>query len=286
VSKATTSNELGKFLRARRERVRPAEVGLPPGTGLRRTPGLRREELAALAGISIDYYIRLEQGRETNPSGAVLEAIARALRLGHPEHTHLFQLANHAAHRQPCAPATHRMVGAGILQLLDAVRPSPAYVLSRTNDIHAANPEGLALLIGIDEWPVHRRNTIRYTFLHPAARALYMDWDKVVVDSVAHLRALLAVLPDDSELADLVDELTAESAEFAALWERYDVGQWRRGQKRFRHPEVGEVTLNAEVLHLAEGDQRLTIYQAAPGSRDHDAIRLLSAATSIADTRR
>jgi transcriptional regulator with XRE-family HTH domain len=281
VSKATTSNELGKFLRARRARLQPAEVGLPPGSGLRRTPGLRREELATIAGISIDYYIRLEQGRETNPSHAVLEALARSLRLGHEEHTHLFHLANHAARRQPCAPAVDRTVRAGIRQLLDAVRPSPAYVLSRINDVHAANPEGLALLPGIEDWPAGRRNTIRYAFLHPAARGLYEDWGRAAAGGVAHLRSVLAVDPDDLELASLVSELTAESAEFAALWERYDVGHWRHGQKTFRHPQVGRFTLNVEVLHLDDSGQRVTIYQATPGGEDYDAISLLAAAAAI-----
>ncbi|HEY7485743.1 MAG TPA: helix-turn-helix transcriptional regulator [Streptosporangiaceae bacterium] len=276
-----TTKELGRFLRARRARLQPTDVGLPAGTGLRRTPGLRREELAALAGISIDYYIRLEQGRETNPSNAVLEALARSLRLDHAEHTHLFNLANHAAHRQPCAPAVARTVRPGLRQLLDSVRPSPAYVMSRINDIHAANPEGLALLPGIEDWPPDRRNTIRYLFLHPASRGLYEDWDWVAAGSVAHLRSVLAIDPDDPELAALVDELNAACAEFAALWERYDVGRRRHGQKTFHHPQVGRITLTAEVLHLTETGQRVTIYQATPGSADHDAISLLSVAASI-----
>src|SRR6201996_9605314 len=156
----TAPTELGGFLRARRARLRPADVGLPPGTGLRRTPGLRREELAALAGLSIDYYIRLEQGKETNPSTAILDGLACALHLTGEEHEHLYALANHAARRTwPSSLPAIREVRAGVRLLLETARPCPAYVQNRVNDILAANPEGLALFAGIEEWPVHRRNT-------------------------------------------------------------------------------------------------------------------------------
>src|SRR5580692_5068409 len=141
-------NELGDFLRARRARLRPGNVGLPPGPGTRRTPGLRREETAALAGLSIDYYIRLEQGKETNPSGPILAGLARALRLDEEEQAHLYALANQAAGRtvpDRVGARARRVVRPGIRQLLQAVRPCPAYVLTRTSDVLAANPEGLAL---------------------------------------------------------------------------------------------------------------------------------------------
>jgi transcriptional regulator with XRE-family HTH domain len=140
------STELGEFLRARRARLRPSEVGLPPGAGPRRTPGLRREELAAIAGLSIDYYIRLEQGKETNPSTAILNGLARALHLTEEEHEHLYTLANHAARRaRPSSPHAIREVRAGARLLLETVRPCPAYVQNRVNDILAANPEALGL---------------------------------------------------------------------------------------------------------------------------------------------
>ena len=143
------SNELGGFLRARRARLRPGDAGLPPGSGARRTPGLRREEVAALAGLSIDYYIRLEQGKESNPSGPILDGLARALRLNEEEHAHLYALANHAAGRtaRPVSRAS-RVVRPGIRQLLETVRPCPAYVLTRTSDLLAANPEALILFAG------------------------------------------------------------------------------------------------------------------------------------------
>jgi transcriptional regulator with XRE-family HTH domain len=275
------SNELGEFLRARRARLLPGDVGLPSGTGLRRIPGLRREEVAALAGISIDYYIRLEQGKETNPSTAVLDALTSALRLNDDEHSHLCALATYLAQRPSHRPARRsRTVRPGIRQLLETLRPCPAYVLNATSDILAANPEGLALLAGITDWPADRRNTTRYTFLHPGARTLFADWDKAAVGSVAQLRTAVAADPEAPELLALVEELTAGSPEFAGLWHRYDVRHRRSEQKTFHHPQVGEVTFAYEVVGLDEDGQRMTIYQAAPGSGDHDAMTLLSLAVS------
>jgi transcriptional regulator with XRE-family HTH domain len=273
------SNELGAFLRASRARVRPTDVGLPAGTGIRRTPGLRREELAALAGVSIDYYIRLEQGKETNPSPAVLEALSGALRMGSDEREHLYGLADHAAGRVPAARPAPAVVRPGILQLLNRVRPCPAYVLSTTSDILAANPEALALFAGISEWPASRRNTIRYVFLHPAARGLFGDWEKAARTSAAHLRSLIAADPGSVSLASLVEELSG-SADFARLWNRYDVEPRHGDLKLFHHPEVGDLTLSFEVLHLSPERQRMTVYQAAPGTADHDALVLLSLTTS------
>src|SRR5690348_8641526 len=171
-------NELGDFLRTRRARLRPGEVGLPSGPGTRRTPGLRREEIAALAGLSIDYYIRLEQGKESNPSGPILDGLARALHLDDEEHAHLYALANRAAGRTVRGPArASRVIRPGIRQLLETVRPCPAYVITRTSDVLAANAEALALFAGLTDWPPEERNTIRYTFFHPAARDLFAEWE-------------------------------------------------------------------------------------------------------------
>src|SRR6202042_2302384 len=163
---ATT--ELGRFLRARREGVRPQDAGLPPGIGSRRTPGLRREEIATLAGMSIDYYTRLERGKEARPSPAVVDALARALKLGHDEHEHLRALAARAARYAPSPPASPgRTVRPQLKLVLEALRPNPAYITSRTLDILAANPGALALYAGIDDWPAHQRNLGRFLFLHP-----------------------------------------------------------------------------------------------------------------------
>lgn len=272
------STELGEFLRARRARLRPSEVGFPPGAGLRRTPGLRREELAALAGLSIDYYIRLEQGKETNPSTAILDGLARALHLTEEEHEHLYTLANHAARRaRPSSPHTVREVRADVRLLLETVRPCPAYVQNRVNDILAANPEALALFAGIEEWPVHRRNTVRYVFCHPAARTLYADWEATALATVANLRAHSITAPDSPDLVTLVEEVSANSAEFARLWRRYDLGYRRSEAKSFHHPDVGDLTLSFEVLNFDDG-LRLSILQAEPGTADHDALKLLALA--------
>ena len=272
------STELGEFLRARRARLRPSEVGLPPGAGPRRTPGLRREELAALAGLSIDYYIRLEQGKETNPSTAILDGLAHALHLTKEEHEHLYTLANHAARRaRPSSPSTIREVRASVRLLLETVRPCPAYVQNRVNDILAANPEALALFAGIEEWPVHRRNTVRYVFCHPAARTLYPNWEATALATVANLRARSITAPDSPELAALVEEVSASSAEFALLWRRYDLRYRRSEAKAFHHPEVGDFTLSFEVLNFDDG-LRLSILQAEPGTPDHDALKLLALA--------
>ena len=276
-------SELGDFLRARRARLQPGDVGLPPGPGTRRTPGLRREETAALAGLSIDYYIRLEQGKEINPSGPVLDGLARALRLNEEEHAHLYALANHAAGRTARgSPPASRVVRPGVRQLLETVRPCPAYVLTRTSDLLAANPEALALFPGLADWPPERRNTIRYTFFHPAARDLFAAWNRSAETTAAHLRSLAADTPDDPAVAALIAELLDGSPEFARLWQRHDVRRRRGEAKPFRHPRVGEFTLTYEVLYLADG-QRMTVYQAEPGSRDHDALTLLSMIASGAE---
>jgi transcriptional regulator with XRE-family HTH domain len=273
----TDQSELGRFLRARRERVKPTEVGLPAGTGVRRTPGLRREELATLAGVSIDYYTRLERGKETRPSEAVLDALAGVLRLDTDERDHLRGLAAQAARRAPeQRRAPSRTVRATALQLLETVRPSPAYVVSRTNDMLASNPGGLRLFAGIEEWPARRRNLNRYVFLHPAARTLFVHWEQIAAGSVAHLRAIAGTDPDDPELAALVGELTVKSEDFACLWNRYDVLLRSTGLKSFRHPEFGEMTLSYETMPLIATDgQRMCVYQATPGTPDHDAMVLL-----------
>jgi Predicted transcriptional regulators len=267
-------NALAEFLRSRRRRVGPADVGLPVGVGVRRTAGLRREEVAALAGVSVDYYTRIEQGRERAPSDAVLDALARALRLTDDEHRHLLALADRVAGRTPRSlPASTRPAPLGLRLLLESVRPSPAYVLNAVNDVLAANPEGLALMAGLGDWPPERRNMIRYTFVHPAARTLFADWDRVARNGVAHLRTAEVSAPDDA--AALAAELSAASSAFAALWRRHDVWVKRGGETAFQHPVIGAVTLPNEVLSTADG-LRMLVYQAAPGTPEHDALVLLA----------
>lgn len=275
-------SELGRYLRARRERVRPAEVGLPTGPGARRTPGLRREELATLAGVSIDYYTRLEQGKETNPSAAVLHSVARVLRLDGPETDHLMALAVLAA-RGPSepVPSAGREIRPTTRLLLDSVRPNPAYVVSQVNDLLAANPGGYGLLPGITDWPEPEHNITRYVFLHPNARTLWPNWAELAEGSVAHLRAIAGADPDATGLTALVGELVVKSEDFARMWSRYDVRPRSAGAKVYDHPVVGRMRLEYETMPLTEaGGQRLVIYLAEPGTPDHDAMVLLDLANT------
>jgi transcriptional regulator with XRE-family HTH domain len=281
LASVTDQTELGRFLRARRSRVRPADVGLPTGTGIRRTPGLRREELAALAGVSIDYYTRLERGKETGPSPAVLDALANALRLDDEERGYLREIAAQAARRAPkLRPQPSRTVRPSVRHLLETVRPNPAYVIGRTNDFLAANPGGMRLLPGMADWPDRQRNTIRYIFLHPAARHLWPDWDQKAKGCVAQLRAVAGSDPDAPDLAALVGELIVKSPDFNRFWERYDIRTIGDGSKTFHHPVVGMMTLTHEVMTLNRTDgHRLVVYMATPGGPDHDAMMLLDLGT-------
>lgn len=261
----TTPGPLGDFLRSRRFAVQPTDVGLPAGPGLRRTPGLRREELATLAGVSFDYYTRLEQGRERRPGRAVLDSLARALRLTSDDARHLTQLALVAAAPPPTttsAPA--RTVRAGIDAVLAALRPSPAYVLNRVSDMIAANAEGLALFTGISKWPADRRNTVRYIFTHPVARTLFVDWEATARSSVAQLRSMNSHCPADPYLLDLATELHAADATFRRLWNGHAVGPRRHTTKSFNHTDLGVSTFNFETLHLPDDELRISVYTAAP----------------------
>ncbi|WP_371774414.1 helix-turn-helix transcriptional regulator [Streptomyces sp. NBC_01438] len=278
--------ELGRFLRARRGQVSPREAGLPAGTGIRRTPGLRREELATLAGVSVDYYTRLERGRETRPSPAVVTALGEVLRLS-PDALHRLHELVALAAGQASAPSPDpaRAVREPVRTLLERIRPLPAYVVGRTNDLLAANRPGLRLFPGITDWPPERRNLTRYMFLHPMGRGLYRDWAKMAAHSAAHLRAIGGADPDLPELAQLVGELVLKSPEFARLWERYDVRARGGGEKHFQHPEVGSMCLSFEVMDIFRTDgQRLVTYQAVPGTPDYDALLLLDMASAETST--
>jgi transcriptional regulator with XRE-family HTH domain len=272
---ATT--ELSKFLRARREGVRPQDAGLPPGTGSRRTPGLRREEIATLAGVSIDYYTRLERGRETRPSPAVVDALARALLLDGDEHEYLKSLAAQAARRTPVPPKPpSRTLRPTARLLLETLRPNPAYVVSRTYDMLAANPGGQRLHPGLLDWAPRQRNTIRYTFLHPEARDLWPDWEQKARGCVAQLRA---VAGSDPDAPALVGELLVKSPDFGRLWGRYEVRRAGAGDRVIRHPLVGTLRLAHETLGLNRTDGHcLIVYLAEPGTPDHDAMVLLDSA--------
>ncbi|MER5949336.1 helix-turn-helix transcriptional regulator [Streptomyces sp. NPDC001904] len=271
------TTELGRYLRARRAQVTPADVGLPAGTGLRRTPGLRREELATLSGVSVDYYTRLERGRETNPSTAVIDAIGRALRLRGDAYERLHDLAELASGRPSESgeprPTDEDTVRPSVSSMLEALRPLPAYVVNRYNFTLAANPAGRRLMPGLWDWPAEQRSITRYLFLHPVGRELYVPWEETVTASVAHLRAIAGGDPDDPRLTGLVGELLLKSPEFTRIWDRYDVQERSGGTKTFAHPKVGTMTLTYEVMQLARtGGQRLVAYQAPAGSPDEEAM--------------
>lgn len=254
------TQELGAFLRARRERLDPRDMGLPARRA-RRTPGLRREDVAELAGVSTDYIVRLEQGRGLRPSAEVLEALARALRLGADERAYLFDLARQ---RQPDdgKPAT---TAAPALKLLVAdLSPLPAMVVNHRYDILAWNREMCRLLLDFDTLPPSQRNSMWMCLLHPGMRDFFADRERTVREGIADLRAAWAAHPDDRVLADLIREFRSRSAEFETLWAKQDVRVNGRGQKTLVHPDVGPVTVAYEALMpLQDPDQRLIIYRAA-----------------------
>lgn len=270
--------ELGEFLRSRRDRVTPDDVGVT-SVGRRRVPGLRREELARLAGVSVTYLTRLEQGQSQNASDAVVDSLARALQLDADEHAHLRALARPraAAARRPRRPEQpHR----GASQLLHAMGV-PAVLLGRFNDILDWNGAGHLLMAGHVEVdapsrPAARPNHLRMLFLDPHTRDLYADWQEEAALAVASLRYVAARFVDDRQLAELIGELSLSSPDFAKLWAGHMVKLCTSGSKRFRHPVVGELTLGYEVLHLPEGDgQRILAYSATPGSTAAAALELL-----------
>lgn len=263
--------ELSEFLRLRRDRLRPVDVGLPE-RGQRRVPGLRREEIASLAGVSTDYYVRLEQGRNITASEGVLDAIARALRLDEAERAHLHHLAKPRPARR--SPARPQRVRPGVHLLLDRLS-TPAFVLGRRLDVLATNRLARALLVDFDAMAAAERNHARWVFLDPRARDLYVDWETVARDNVAVLRMDVGSHPDDAALSALIGQLSVASPEFARWWADHDVLVRGHGAKRFRHPVVGEIELRYEALDLADEDQTLFVYSADPGSASERALALL-----------
>lgn len=265
--------DLGDFLRSRRARIRPEDVGLN-SYGRRRVPGLRREEVAQLAGVSVDYYIRLEQGRGPSVSDAVLDAIARVLRLDGTEHTYLRTVARPGT-RKAVSPAAQR-VRPGLRLLLDTLDPAPAFVLGRRMDVLAWNALGDAV-VGFSRMAAAERNMPRQTFLEPAARELYPDWPAVAAETVAYLRLDAGLHPDDKQLASLVGELSMKSEDFRRLWADHQVQAKTYGVKRIDHPAVGGLTLPYETLGVpGDPDQSLVVYTPEPGSETAERIALLA----------
>jgi transcriptional regulator with XRE-family HTH domain len=262
---ASTASGLGDYLRARREQVRPEDVGLDSGPR-RRVPGLRREELAMLAGISVDYYLRLEQGRDKHPSPQVLDALARVLRLDIKATEHLHRLAGLHAMRSPDAGTTPEDLD----QLIDQI-PLPAIVANRYQDVLAANAIARALSPGF----APGENFLRWRLLAPAARDFFVDWDEATEVAVRGLREAESGDPGDRRLRALIDELSAASDRFRELWARADVG-YRTGILHLRHPVAGDLYLRRTRLSIPDSDVQVFVYYPEPGSDSAKALKALA----------
>ncbi|MEJ5945071.1 helix-turn-helix transcriptional regulator [Pseudokineococcus basanitobsidens] len=287
---ADNSAEVRQFLTTRRARVSPEQVGLPQ-VGHRRVPGLRRGEVATLAGVSIEYYTRLERGNLKSASDEVLEALAGALQLDEAERSHLADLARAARTR----PSVRRTPSAGdgealrpgVHRLLEAMTGSPAFVRNGRLDVLAMNRLGRALYAPMLLDPPGPSNMARFNFLDPRSRDLYPDWDVAADTAVALLRTEAGRAPFDRGLADLVGELSVRSEAFRTRWSAHDVRLHRTGTKSFQHPQVGRLELDFEAMELASPSRLvLTAYTAAAGTPSGDALELLAvlAATTDATT--
>jgi transcriptional regulator with XRE-family HTH domain len=266
-------NLLGEFVRARREFVTPEEAGIPV-VGLRRVPGLRREEVAMLAGISADYYLRLEQGRDRNPSVQVLESLARVLRLDDDATAHLLRLGAAGTGRRR-RRTRREAVPPGIAGLV-ATLPLPAYVEGRYFDVLAAN----ALATALSPRLVTGANRLRDLFLDPAERALYPDWENATVGLVAGFRQSVGTDTDDPRFIELVGELSLASPRFSRLWARHDVRVCEGAPLRIDHPQVGDLLLNRERLGVGGAPgQMLVVHHPDPGTDSADKLALLGSAT-------
>ena len=283
-------SQVRAFLSTRRARLSPAQAGVPLYGGQRRVAGLRREEVAQLAGVSTDYYARLERGDLAGASQEVLDALARALHLDDAEHAHLHDLARTAstssgAPRRQRAPR-RTSVRPSLLRTLEAITDAPAFVVTTRRDVLAANRLGRALYAPMYTDPTRPVNTARFAFLDPAAREFFADWERTADDTVANLRTDAGRHPNDRALSDLIGELATHSQEFAVRWARHDVRHHHSGTKAIHHPLVGDLVLSYEVMVVpADPDQSLVTYTAEPDTAAADGLRLLAswAATTEAE---
>ncbi|CAM3867036.1 helix-turn-helix transcriptional regulator [Nocardiopsis rhodophaea] len=270
---------LGAFLRARRGRVSPEDVGIT-ASRRRRVRGLRREELAQLAGISVDYYVRLEQGRAVQPSAEVLDALARALGLDAAERRHLRTLAGAAG-----GPAPRLQVSPLLQRALDAMVGLPAYVTNHCLDVVAWNVLGGELMGGLGHPGRRDPNNARFLFLDPASRDVLPDWQERAAEAVGLLRVAAGRYPEDGCLAALIVELSERSEEFRRIWETGEVVMCGAGRKRLRHPEIGEIALECETLHVPEapGETGLVVhvFSAEEGSWEAEALARLAAEATV-----
>jgi transcriptional regulator with XRE-family HTH domain len=280
-----TKREIREFLTSRRARITPEEAGLV-SYGSRRVPGLRREEVAVLAGVSVPYYTRLERGDMSGVSGNVLEALARALRLDEAERAHLFDLARAA---QPTVMPPRRRqrkqrVRPEVQWTLDAISNAAAFVGNQRLDLLAANQLGRALFSEVYAAPARPVNNARFVFLDPKAEAFFADWGTVAGECVAILRWAAGRDPYDRDLSDLVGELATQSEPFRMRWATHDVRFHNSGVKRFHHPTVGELSLSYNRLDLpADDGLAILTYAAEPGSRSEEALKLLGSWAATVD---
>ncbi|MFC6081737.1 helix-turn-helix transcriptional regulator [Sphaerisporangium aureirubrum] len=272
------NTDLRDFLRSRRARITPADAGLPDQRGPRRVAGLRREEVAQLAGVSVDYYVRLERGRSLHVSEAVLDAVARSLCLNDTERDHLFALARPA--RRPRRPAPPQRVRPGLFRVLDTLSGNPAMIIGHRLDILAANGMARALYTDFEALPHRDRNLARYIFLDESARSLYADWEAAARRVVAALHLYAGRHPDDPRLAELIGELSVHDHDFRRWWADHDVHRHSNGTKLYHHPLVGDLTLHYEALTpTTDPDQLLGLYTAEPNTPSDHALRLLASWT-------
>lgn len=270
--------DIREFLTSRRARLTPDKAGLPAYGGTRRVPGLRREEVAMLAGVSVDYYNRLERGRISGASDAVLEALADALQLDEAERVHLFDLARRSAgtsaRRRSARPATIRPV---VQQVLDAIIDAPAWVRNARFDHLAHNQMARALYSPALADPRRPANSARFIYLDPAAQDFFVDWERAADDIAAMLRSEAGRHPHDQKLQDLIGELSTRSEDFRRRWAAHDVRFHRTGVKQLHHPVVGEMELSFEAMTLSsDPDLTLLVYAAAPDTPSADALRMLA----------
>jgi transcriptional regulator with XRE-family HTH domain len=270
--------ELGNFLKSRRARVSPAGASLTPGR--RRVPGLRREEVAQLAGISVEYYVRLEQGRAHHPSDEVLDALAGVLELDDVERSHLRDLTRTRATPKRARPAGQARPE--LVQLLGTFTTVPALLIDHRLDVLAWNRLGGVLFLDFAAVDARDRNLARFCFLDPLSRERFGDWPDVARATVGQLRLAAGRHAHDEPLATLLGELTMRSEDFRTLWARRDVRERTYGVKRFRHPMVGELPLRFENFDLPGTTQRLVMFSAAPGSAEQQALELLAMWTAPA----
>jgi transcriptional regulator with XRE-family HTH domain len=280
-------NEIREFLTSRRAKITPEQTGLPTFGNTRRVPGLRREEVALLAGVSVDYYTRLERGNTSGVSETVLEAIARALELDEAERAHLFDLAR--AQQATSRPrrrssSSPQRVRPGVQRMLDAMTGAPAYVRNGRMDILAANQLGFALYSEMYANPRRPVNSARFAFLDPRATTFFTDWERVADDAVAVLRGEAGRNPHDRDLSDLIGELSTQSEDFRVRWAKHNVRYHDTGLKRIHHPVVGDLELAYEAMTL-RGESELTMfaYTTEPGSRSDESLNLLANWTATPD---